>query len=318
MSHFVDDIRRRLTSALSLSERTIRSLAAIIGGASTLLTETLFPEAVRGTTIYNVTIGMMQQYIVERVAGMESEAAEDHVELSEDYIQRKMAGTLLEIAGLFTIGFSPLWVFAIAGDLAAGSKVYLHRLVERLKKDGIVAEKTEATELADVLEAIQDASSKSAMAIDTPPLSREELAKLADEVKISYGQAFGHTTNLRPQLDAVWERMEQLARRENISIERLSGIMTVNAASWSKSRVDTALVAGQVGAELFDEKILDSYRKTLAEALERGVDEYVHDHMRPFLESASSHFDPSRTTWIERKLGDTSTNSERGGIVNNG
>ena len=308
MSRFSDAVRRRLTRVLSLSERTIRSLSTVAVGASTLLTETLFPESLRGTTTYKVTIGMMQQYIIEQVAGMEGEVTEGHVELGDDYVQRKMAGTALEAAGLLTVGFSPLWVFAIAGDVAGGSKVYLHRLVERLKEDGIVAEKTEATELVDVLEAIQDASSKSATAIDTPPLSREELAKLADEMKAGYGRAFEHTTDLLPRLDDIWERMERLASRENISIERLGGVMTVDAVSWSEKGAGMALAAGRTGAELFDEKILDSYRKTLAAASEQGVDKYVSDHMRPFLQTARSHFDPSRTTWIERKLGDTSTN----------
>jgi hypothetical protein len=64
-----------------------------------------------------------------------------------------------------------------------------------------------------------------------------------------------------------------------------------------------ALAAGRTGAELFDEKILDSYRRTLAAASEQGVDRYVSDHMRPFLQTARSHFDSGRTTWIEREFG---------------
>ncbi|MCK5054806.1 MAG: hypothetical protein KAR65_11020, partial [Anaerolineales bacterium] len=233
-NRFFEAARQRLMYALSLPERTIRSLAALAGGTSTLLAEMLFPESLRGTTIYNVTIGLMQQFIVERVAGMESEISEDRTELGDDYVQRKMAGTALEAAGLLTMGASPLWVLAIAGDVAGGSKVFLNRLLKHLKENGIVAEETEVAELVDVLEAVQEASTKSAITIDTPPLSREDLSKLADEMKVSYGQVFKSTTNLMPRLDAIWKNMEQLARRENISIERLGGIMTVDAVSWSK------------------------------------------------------------------------------------
>ncbi len=310
MSRFSDAVRRRLTRALSLSERTIRSLSTVAVGASTLLTETLFPESLRGTTTYKVTIGMMQQFIIERVAGMEGEVNEDRVELGDDYVQRKMAGTALEAAGLLTMGFSPLWVFAIVGDAAGGSKVYLNRLVEHLKEDGVVAEETEVTELLDVFEAVEQATSQSAAAVDMPPLSREELSALADEMKAGYGRAFEHTTDLLPRLDDIWERLERLASRENISIERLGGVMTVDAVSWSEKGTGMALAAGRTGAELFDEKILDSYRRTLAVASEQGVDKYVSDHMRPFLQTARSHFDSARTTWIERKLGGTTTNSE--------
>ncbi len=299
---FFDAARQHLTYTLSLPERAIRSIAALAGGTSLLLTETLFPESVRGTTIYTVTIGMMQQFVLEQVAEMESEAIGGQTELSDDYMQRKMAGTALEAAGLLTMGASPLWVLAIAGDVAGGSKLFLNRLVEHLKENDVVGEETNPTELVDVLQAVQEASSKSASVVDTPPLSREELSKLADEMKISYGKAFTKTAGLIPRLDDIWGRMEQLARRDNVSFERLGGIMTVDAVSWGKKGSGTVRAAGRAGAELFDEKILDSYRKTLATASEQGVENYVGDHLRPFLQSAKSHFDSSRTTWTERKL----------------
>jgi hypothetical protein len=301
-TNFFEAARQRLMYLLSLPERTVRSLAALAGGTTTLLAETLFPDSFRGTTTYRVTIGLMQQFILERVAGMKSEISEEQAKLGDDYVQRKMAGTALEAAGLLTMGSSPLWVLAILGDAAGGSKVFLNRLVKSLKENGVVAEETQATELVDVLEAVQDASSKSAVTIDTPPLSREELSKLADEMKASYGRVFKSTTNLMPLLDAIWKNMEGLALRENISMERLGGIMTVDAVSWSKKGARMALATGKTGAELFDEKILDSYRKTLAAASEQGIDKYMSDHMRPFMQSAMAHFDPAQKTWTEKKL----------------
>jgi hypothetical protein len=310
MSRFSEAVRNRLTQVLSLSERNLRALFAIAVGASTLLTENLLPETLRGTTIFQVTIGMMQQYIIERVAGMESEVTEGSVELADDYIKRKMTGTALEAAGLLTVGFSPLWVFAIAGDVAGGSKVYLNRLVERLKKNGVMAEDTEAAELVDVLEAIQQATSQSATALDMPPLSREELSALADEMKAGYSRVFEHTADLMPQIDDISERMEQLTNREKTSNEQLSGLMTANAVSLGSKSTDMALAAGQTGAVLFDERILDSYRTTLSAVSERGVDKYVSDHMQPFLQAASSHLDSNRTTWIEKELGGTTNSSE--------
>jgi len=309
---FFEAARQRLMYALSLPERTIRSLAALAGGTSTLLAETLFPKSLRGTTTYEVTIGMMQQFIVERVAGMKNELSEDPAELSDDYVQRKMAGTALEAAGLLTMGSSPLWVLAILGDAAGGSKVFLNRLVEYLKENGVVPEEAEATELVDVLEAVQEASSKSATTVDAPPISREELSKLADEMKISYGRVFRSTTNLMPRLDAIWKSMEQLARRENISIERLGGIMTVDAVSWGKKGLEIALATGQTGVELFDEKILDSYRKTLAATSEQGINKYMKEHMRPFMQSARAHFDPGHKSWTETKL-EEENNGQRDG-----
>jgi hypothetical protein len=299
---FFETARQRLMYTLSLPERTLRSLAALVGGTSILLAETLFPKSLRGTTTYKVTIGLMQQFIIERVAGIKNKISEGHAQLGEDYVQRKMAGTALEAAGLLTMGYSPLWVFAILGDAAGGSKVFLNRLVKYLKENDVVTEDIEATELVDVLEAVQEASSKSASTIDTPPLSREELSKLANEMKFSYGRVFKSTKNLTPRLEAIWKNMEQLALRENISIERLVGIMTVDAAIWSKKGMGIAVATGQTGAELFNEKVLDSYKKTLAITSEQGIDKYLSSHMRPFMQSARAHFDPTQKTWTEIKL----------------
>lgn len=300
--NFFEFARQRLMYTLSLPERTIRSLASIVGGTSILLSDTLFPTSLRGTTTYKVTIGLMQQFILERVAGMKDMIREDHVQLGEAYVQRKMAGTALEAAGLLTMGYSPLWVFAILGDTAGGSKVFLNRLVKYLKQNGVVTEDVDVTELVDVLEAVQEATSKSASTIDTPPLSREELSELANEMKSSYGRVFKSTKNLTPRLEAIWKHMEQLALRENITIERLVGIMTVDAATWSKTGLEIAVATGQTGSELFNEKILDSYRRTLAMTTEQGIDEYLSSHMRPFMQSAKGHFDPAQKTWTEIKL----------------
>jgi hypothetical protein len=302
MSIFFEQVRQRLMTVLSLPERTIRSLATIAVGASTLLTDTVFPETLRGTITYQVTIGMMQRFILDKVAGMEVEVSDGGVEVSDDFAQRKLAGTALEAAGLLTIGFSPLWVFAIAGDAAGGSKVYLNRLVEHLKANGIIAQEVEAVELVDVLEAIQGAVRRSAIAVDMPPLSRESLLALAEETKAGYAKAFERTTNLIPRLDEIWERMRKLAVRENVSMERVGGILTLEAISWSKKGVETARAAGLTGMELFDEKILESYRQTLSKASDKGVDVYVRDHMRPFFQMAKAHFDSNRETWTEKVL----------------
>jgi hypothetical protein len=301
-TRYTDMVREHLHYGLSLPERTIRSLAAVAGGTTTLLTDTLLSDSMRETHIYTLTLGSMQQLVIENVAGMESEVAGEETELDDAYVQRRMAGAAIGAAGVASIGFSPIWVLAIAGDAAGGSKVYLNRLVENLKENGLVDEEAECTELVDVLEATQTASRKSATVVSAPPLSREELSQTADELKASYGEAFKGAGDITPELDEIWDDMTQVASRENVSVERLSGMMALDARSRSKKSVDTVVVVGQTGAQLVDEKILDSYRETLTAVSEQGADNYVSDHFQPFLKSAKSHFDSSQTTWTEKKL----------------
>ena len=121
MSSLFEIMRERLGFMLSLPERTIRSLAALGTGTTSLLSETLFPEVLRETTLYRIFVGDAQNFIIDRVAQVKTEAEAEGG--GEDYLQRKMVGGALETAGLLAMHFSPLWVFAIAGDAAGGGEV---------------------------------------------------------------------------------------------------------------------------------------------------------------------------------------------------
>ena len=176
--HWFDaDAKRKFDEHLaSLPERTIRSLAAMTGGTASLLTDTLFPDALRGTTIYRVLVGDMQRFIVEKVAQVDPsgcKAGEGPVVpdgADAQFVVRKVAGTALESAGLFAMHVSPLWVFAIASDAAAGGSVFLNRLVAQLKANGVIEPEANVAGLADLLDAVQHGAGKSVSAFDTPPM----------------------------------------------------------------------------------------------------------------------------------------------------
>lgn len=299
MSGFFDAIRRRLEYVVSLPERTIRSLVAVAGGTTSLLTETLFPEMLRDTTLYRIFLGDTQRFMIEKIAQVQQEQPGGDPDAASDpqYVQKKMIGGALETAGLFAMHFSPLWVFAIAGDAAAGSTVFLDRLIEQLKQNGVLPPDAQVRGLADLLSAIQDTARKSASAIDTPPLSRQDITQLANDMTASYGQMFSNAANLMPRLESIWRQMEHIASRDNVSLEKLGGILTLDVALWGKKGIGAVLALGQTGTDLFGEKILDSYGRTLNVITRDGVTGYLDHHMKPFFKAALSHFDPDRKTW---------------------
>ena len=102
-----------------------------------------------------------------------------------------------------------------------------------------------------------------------------------------------------PEIDSMWETMESVTKRENISMETLMGYMTLDAM---KHGANVAWSASKAGAQIFDEKIIESYRETIANISEEGADNYLSNHFRPFLDAAKDHFDASKKTWIETKL----------------
>lgn len=306
MSSFFDTATQSLGYLLSLPERTLRSLAAVAGGTTSLLTETLFPDVLRGTTMYRIFLGDTQRFVIEKVAQVQREAGQEaaaEAAAPTDYVQRKMVGSALEAAGLLAMHFSPLWVFAVAGDAAAGSSEFLHRLVVQLKRNNVLPADAEINGLQDLLATIQETSRTTASAVDTPPLSREEIARLANDMTASYGKMFSNVTNLLPRFETLWDKMESLASRENVSLERLGGILTVDVAEWGKKGFGTVMAVGQTGAELFGEKILASYDRTLDAVTKEGVTGYLTRHMKPFVQAATDHFSPSKKTWTESFFG---------------
>ncbi|MGD8806230.1 MAG: hypothetical protein PVH65_10285 [Chloroflexota bacterium] len=287
---------------VSLPERLLRSAAAVVGGTSLLLTETLFPDVVKESTTYRVMVGNLQRFMIERVAQVDYFPASKKEQVIDGYIGRKMAGNVLEMAGLMTMRFSPVWVFALAGDAAGGSKVFLDRLALNLKQHGVINPESHPQDLVDLLEAIQKASSSSATVVDTPPLSRQQLAELAGELGESYGQMFAGSRSLVSRLNVLQARMEQTAQEEGLSVEEVGGVMALDLASLGRAGLGASAAVGRTGAELFGEKILASYERTLDELNSQGAGAYLNRYLKPFMAAAAAHFDPKKSTWTQEHL----------------
>jgi len=289
---------------LSLPERAIRALAALVGGVSVFLADTLLPEALRETTIYRLIIGDTQRFLIERVAQMEAEGQSFVLsqEIPRNYVQRKAAGTVLEAVGLLAFHFSPLWVFAIVGDVSAGSKVFLERLLMHLKDQGVIPEQAVIEDLVDLVETTQAAGRVSAIAVDTPPLSRNEVVALVEDLKQAYKNVFSEVPEIINHFERLWIRMEKISKQENISLAELSGVMSIQLTNLGKKGLGTILAMGKSGSELFGEEILRNYKETLDHISDHGVKEYLQQFMKPFVETSLQHFQRSRESWIEQTL----------------
>jgi hypothetical protein len=286
----------------SLPERLVRSAAAVVGGTSLLVTETLFPEVVKDSTTYRVVVGNLQKFMIARVAQVEYFAASEEEQVIDGYIGRKLAGNVLEMAGLMTMRFSPVWVFAVAGDAAAGGKVFLDRLSTNLKQHGVIDPESDPEDVVGLLDAIQQASSSSATVMDTPPLTREQLVDLAGDLTDGYGRMFSQSQSLLSRFEALQSRMEQTAGDEGLSVEAVSGVMAIDVASLTNAGIGTTMAVGQTGVELFGEKILASYERTLDELNSQGAGAYLNRYMKPFMDAAVEHFDPNKSTWTQDML----------------
>lgn len=293
---------------LSFPERVLRSAAALVGGTSVVVTETLLPDFIKQSTTYQVLIGDLQRFVITRLAQIETPDIIELDPVSDDYVYHKMAGSVLEMIGLLTYRFSPVWAFAIAGDVAGGSRVYFDRLVQHLKANHVISQESEPESVPALLDAIQSASNTSAKAIDRPPLSQSELAEVTAELSDDYGRMLSRAQKVLPRLEDIQSRMDNLSRRESVSLEEISGIMTIQAAKLGKTGINSAVAVGKTSSELFGERILDSYLQTLDEISRYGLPNYLGRTLEPFLRSAAAHFNPEQPTWTERKLGELRAN----------
>ena len=289
---------------LSLPERTLRALSALVGGVSLFLADTLLPDAMIGTDIYRILIGDTQRFLLERVAKMDQEelVTMPAPEIPEEFVQRKAAGTILETAGLLTFHFSPLWVFAIAGDAISGGSVFFERLTKHLKEYGVIEEGEQVADLVELLQATQAASRTSARFVDTPPLSRNDLKQVVEELSKAYGEVFSQYPGLMMRFERIWQEMEVLSKSENISLVELAGMMTVSLASWGRKGMATILATGKTGNELLGEMVLANYRETLDAVAKHGAREYVRSYLAPFVKAAAGHFLKAQESWIESQI----------------
>lgn len=299
----------------SLPERTLRALVGVAGGAAMLLIDTVLPEVILDTTLYRILIGDGLRFAVERFAGVEQESPLGQGQPPvDDFHIRKMVGTAVEGAGLLAVHFSPLWVFAIAGDAAAGSKVFLERLVAHLKEYNVLPQDAQILDLTELLDALQAASRQTARLVDTPPLSRRELAIIAGDLQHQYRKVFtGSSELILGQFETLWERMQRISRKEGISIAEVGGLMALQLARGSERRHRMLSAFRKTSRSLLDEKILDRYTHILDEIHAEGIETYVRRRMKPYMHAAARQFDPQKESWIERTIKRLKSDSHQDG-----
>ncbi len=260
---------------VSIPERTIRALAAALGGAVHETAEVVLPRFARRSRLYEATAKNMLQIAIELVGDVERDAPIDEPGAGE-LLKRKTAGNIVELGSIAAFGFSPLWLLAAAADISRGSRVYLDALVTELKRAGVLAEEAELGSIDDLLGALEGASGTTARLVDLPPL---ELA----ELRASFGELRSSASDLPTpqQLAAVYEGLQRTAAQERQSLLEVSAGMGLAFL----------ISARHVGRE----HLVVPYR-------EEGFAAYARRTTQPYRTAMAGHFDRERETWTERAL----------------
>jgi len=278
-----DAIRKNLGYFASLPERTLRALAASLGGLAYELTEALLPSWLRRSRLYRATVAGLLRILIELVGGVSDALPPDDVGVGE-FAMRKAAGTGIEVAGLLTMGWSPLWLLAVAADLTSGTRTYLRVLVAELQRDGLLPEDADIASVEELLDTLEGASGLMAEMMDVPPLN-------VDDMRKSWGELRGKATDLpdSDRLAGIYAQLGQAASRERRSLQSVSSLIGAGAL--------------RAGVQVGQVYIFDYYSEALRTINAEGSQAFVRRVTKPYLAAALEHFDPQRVTYTQRSGG---------------
>ncbi len=282
MSSYRDTAPQNIGYFFSLPERTIRALAILVGGLVFEATEVLLPGWLRRSRLYQATIGGLLRIAIELVGGLSGVLPPDDMD-SQEFAMRKAAGTGIELAGFLAIGWSPIWLFAVAADITGGTRTYLGALVAELQREGILPENADIASVEQLLYTLEGTSGQMVEMVDVPPLN-------VGDLRTSWGELKRNATDLpdASSLARLYEDLQHVAKQEEQSLQSISSLIALGAA--------------RAGVKVGQTHVFDYYQDALRTINKEGLPVYAKRVSRPYLTAAKSHFNPQRITYTERLL----------------
>jgi hypothetical protein len=274
--------RRRFL--LSLPERLVRSIAAVVGGTVYETAQLVLPRLVRRSRFYEATAKNLLRITIEMVGRVEGAASVEQEAGAKELAVRKGAGNVVEIGSIAAFGFSPLWLLAGASDVLRGSRVYLDALVGELKRAGVVAEDANVGSVDDLLGVLERGSGRTARLIDIPPVELEELRASLAELR-----AERDALPSPDELAAAFTGLRRTAEAEDRTLLEVSSGIGLAFLISARDVSRTHLVV--------------PYREDLQPLRREGFAAYARRVSTPYRDAVAGHFDPSRPTWTERIAG---------------
>jgi hypothetical protein len=266
---------------VSLPERLVRALSALLGGAAHETAQLVLPRVVRRSRFYEATAKNLLRILVELVGGVEP--AEQGAMPAGKLAVRKGAGNVMELGSIAAFGFSPLWLLAGASDLLRGSRVYLTALVVELKRAGVLAEDVEVGSVEELLGVLERGTGRTAVLVDVPPLELAELRRSFAELA-----AEREALPTAAELASLYEALRRTAQREDRSLLEVS------------SGVGLAFLTS--AGRLTREHLVEPYGEDWHPVRREGFGAYARRVAAPYRRAVEAHLTGDRPTLTDRGL----------------
>lgn len=271
-----------LNYVISLPERTLRASAALVGGLVNEASHVIVPKSLRNTRLYQVTFERLLRITIELIGDVPNVYNDQSMQV-EELTKRKLAGNAVELVGFLSLGWSPLWLLAVASDVTSGTRSYLAALVAELQQRQLLAADANIDSVDALLKSLEDTSGVAADTVDLPPLDVSALRSSWETIKAN-AQSLPEPTALADTFD----QLRETARTEGQSLLDVSAVVAAGAL--------------QAGWSLGNTHIFTYYREALNSIQQEGLLEFARRVTTPYFERAAQHFDPTTETYTDRWL----------------
>lgn len=290
---------------LSLPERVVRAALGVSAGLLREVGEVALPQAVRRSRLYKNLVDVTLRYVIEQVGGAEGIYPVEHPQ-PDSFLARRGAGHAIELLGIVAFRVSPVWVFAALADLAGLGRHLIPEIAEALKAEGLLDKSTQVESVDQLLDGLEQTSSRLAQAVNTPPLN---VAELRSEWKAIRSQVRRSKAAQLPSPLAItnqWAEIKAESTRQGRSIFETSSLMAIASVRRLPGRARWLSMSTQVGAKragkLLAADILDGYRQTLTNLRDVGYLAYARRQLSPYLRACVAQFSQQRRTLTQRLI----------------
>ena len=290
---------------LSLPERVIRSLGALLGGLLKEIGSVALPPGIRQTTLYRTMVEATLRFLIEEVGQVEGIYPISD-QLAQNFLLQRTASHGIELLGILAFRASPVWVLAALADITGGGHRLIHEIAQALKNEGLLDPKTSFEGMDQLLDGLEKTSDHLAQTLNLPPVDvpglRREWEKLKEELQ---GIPPKNLPALE-RLDRIWTELQQTAITQNRSIFTISSLLAVSTIAHVPANLlwlsRAAHSAARRTGTVVGTALLDHYSQTLGEITRTGFVEYWTREFRPYLRGAAEQFAPRRESLTERLL----------------
>jgi hypothetical protein len=288
--------------AVSIPERTVRSLAGVAGlagiGAARLL-----PRPVRETKFYRTLVTRYLRILSDDLGGSGRFPKNQAMDLAT--ATRLGVGGMLDNLCLLSLHASPLWILFAAQDVAKGAKTLVSEIVDDLKQRGLVREGSRLDNVDLLLDAVATLSERTGDVIDMPPLRPAEIKDAIAQLKADIASTSMTAIVDVAQIDRFADDVRSVATASSQSpLDVLTGIATQAAAQGGKLVLGTGQAVATSIRLLGEqtESVLTDYGRLLRDMATKGFWASIAGTLRDQLRTTQNQFVPERLTMTEIAL----------------